>query len=326
MIDVCDYMEKQILFVILENDEKISFLNDNIVIKDKEGKIKHQSTCYRLFAVFLVGEASLTTGIIQRAKRFNFSILLFTKSFRLYEVIGGNKDSNTILHKVQYEYNGLEIAKKIIENKIINQIFILQSNREKDKDIQEAIRKMKECVSGLKGAQTVQEVMGREGVASKIYFSRHFTNVFWQTRIPRLKIDYINSILDVGYTVLFAFIESILSIYGFDLYCGVLHRMFYMRKSLVCDLVEPFRPIIDQQIKKSINLKQFKEEDCLVQDGKWVLKWEESSKYVTVFLKCLLLYKKEIFIYIQSYYRAFMRRKKIEDFPVFELKNGFDKL
>ena len=33
-------------------------------------------------------------------------------------------------------------------------------------------------------------------------------------------------------------------------------KEFYMRKSLVCDLVEPLRPIIDQQVKKSINLKK----------------------------------------------------------------------
>ncbi len=42
-----------------------------------------------------------------------------------------------------------------------------------------------------------------------------------------------------------------LYIYGFDVFCGVLHRQFYMRKSLVCDVIEPFRPIIDLQIRKA---------------------------------------------------------------------------
>lgn len=318
MIDISDFMSKQIIFARLDDGEKISFLNDNIIIKDKEGKVILQATCYRLFALFLIGDASLTTGIIQRAKKFNFSILLFTKSFRLYEIIGASgKESNTLLHKIQYNYNSLDIAKHIIANKISNQISALKKQRNYS-TTKDDIKKMENCITGLATAKNVREIMGREGIATKIYFKRHFDNIDWKMRIPRIKPDYVNSLLDIGYTVLFAFIESILSIYGFDTYCGVLHTMFYMRKSLVCDIVEPFRPIIDYQIKKSINLKQFKEDDFIVENGRYQLKWGETSKYITVFLKCILEFKKEIFMYIQSYYRAFMRQKDIKDYPMFE--------
>lgn len=47
-------------------------------------------------------------------------------------------------------------------------------------------------------------------------------------------------------------------LHAMDVYCGVLHTMFYMRKSLVCDVMEPFRVIVDEQVKKSLNLGQFK--------------------------------------------------------------------
>ena len=318
MIDVADFMAKQIIFAQLEDDEKISFLNDNIIIKDKEGKIKLQSTCYRLFALFLVGDASLTTGIIQRAKKFNFSILLFTRSFRLYETIGSKRDSNTILHKLQYNYNSLNIAKHIIKNKIKNQISVLKKNRNFGIDKSDLI-KMQDCIDGLNYANNLHEIMGREGTATKIYFKRHFDNVNWKIRVPRIKPDYINSLLDIGYTVLFAYIESILNLYGFDTYCGVLHTMFYMRKSLVCDIIEPFRPIIDQQIKKSINLNQFRGEDFILENDKYQLKWANSQKYLAIFLKSILEYRKEIFVYIQSYYRAFMRQKNISEYPCFLL-------
>ena len=311
-------MAKQIIFAQLEDDEKISFLNDNIILKDKEGKIKLQSTCYRLFALFLVGDASLTTGIIQRAKKFNFSILLFTRSFRLYETIGSKRDSNTILHKLQYNYNSLNIAKHIIKNKIKNQISVLKKNRNFGINKSDLI-KMQDCIDGLNYANNLHEIMGREGTATKIYFKRHFDNVNWKIRVPRIKPDYINSLLDIGYTVLFAYIESILNLYGFDTYCGVLHTMFYMRKSLVCDIIEPFRPIIDQQIKKSINLNQFRGEDFILENDKYQLKWANSQKYLAIFLKSILEYRKEIFVYIQSYYRAFMRQKNISEYPCFLL-------
>ena len=58
--------------------------------------------------------------------------------------------------------------------------------------------------------------------------------------------------LDIGYTMLFNIVDAMLQIYGFDTYYGVFHRCFYMRKSLVCDIMEPMRPIIDYEIRKAI--------------------------------------------------------------------------
>lgn len=102
----------------------------------------------------------------------------------------------------------------------------------------------------------------------------------------------------------------------FDEYCGVLHTQFYMRKSLICDIVEPFRVIIDRQTKKSVNLGQFKEKDFEIFDGKWCLKYEKSSEYSSVFLKAIMEYKEDIFLYIRDFYRSFMKGRIDVDFPV----------
>lgn len=169
------------------------------------------------------------------------------------------------------------------------------------------------------GAKTVQEIMGYEGMASKTFFLHHFKEYIWHGRRPRVKNDYINSILDIGYTVLFAFIESMLSIYGFDVYCGVLHTMFYMRKSLVCDVMEPFRAIVDEQVKKSLNLGQFKESNFKFINRRFELEWEKSKKYVAIILNAILSYKEDIFKYFRQYYRAVMKGKAISEFPVFEV-------
>ena len=56
--------------------------------------------------------------------------------------------------------------------------------------------------------------------------------------------------------IFFNFIECNLRLYGFDIYRGFYHTLFYERKSLVCDLVEPFRCIIDQAIYRAYRLKQ----------------------------------------------------------------------
>jgi CRISPR-associated protein Cas1 len=156
-----------------------------------------------------------------------------------------------------------------------------------------------------------------EGSIARVYFNNIFDSVDWKGRKPRIKFDMTNSVLDIGYTILFNFIEALLNLYGFDLFVGVLHQQFYMRKSLVCDLIEPFRAMIDWQIRKSINLGQFKEDDFNVINGQYLLKWSENPKYVSILMEPLLEHRAEIFLYIQAYYRAFMKQKSISEYPLF---------
>lgn len=68
MLERTDFVKKQIIFLFANKGEKISFKNDNIVITDKEGKIKYQVTCYLVFILFVVGDTSITTGIIRGLK------------------------------------------------------------------------------------------------------------------------------------------------------------------------------------------------------------------------------------------------------------------
>lgn len=322
MFTAPDFSKKQIVFVFFNEGEKLAFSNDNIIVKDSNGKIKFQCTCYRLFIIFAVGHTSITTVLIQKAQKFGFYIALMTPGFKLYSIIGAKKEGNTLLHTKQYKYEGIEIAKIITINKINNQIAELKGVRNKNECIKEAIVKMGTYIEKISHTTALNELMGYEGLASKLYFRNHFNNVIWNGRQPRIKRDYINSTLDMGYTLLFTYIDALLSSYGFDTYCGVMHRQFYMRKSLVCDIVEPFRPLIDHEIKKAVNLKQIKKDDFLVINHQYRLKWEKSAYYVKILMKPLIENKEGIFTYIESYYRAFMKKLPANEFPTFEMRNN----
>ena len=317
MFTAPDFCKKQIVFVMFNEGDKIAFSNDNLVVKDATGKIKFQCTCYRLFLVFAVGHTVITSVLLQKAQKFGFFIAMMTPGFRLYALLGAEKNGNTLLHRKQYAYNGLGIARVIIENKMENQWQELKRIRNKNDCVKEALARIRSYQASLSETETLQEMMAYEGLASKLYFKNHFNNVEWKGRQPRLKKDYINSVLDIGYTLLFAFIEALLSSFGFDTYCGVMHREFYMRKSLVCDLVEPFRPLIDRAVKKAINLKQIQEEDFIVLKGQYRLKWEESARYVSFLMQPIMDNKEGIFAYVQSYYRAFMKGIAETQFPMF---------
>ena len=317
MLNANDFKKKQTVFLFTNEGDKLSFLNDNIIVKNKEGGIKYQSTCYRLFMICVVGNISITSGLIQRSKKFGFSICLMTTTFKVYEILGARMEGNTLLRKHQYEYTENDIGRKIEQNKIKNQSQILKNIRGKNQIMKEGIELLDKMVVQLEQQLEYLEVMGIEGNAARVYFSRVFDNVDWKGRKPRIKNDYVNVTLDIGYTMLFNIVDAILQVYGFDTYYGVFHKCFYMRKSLVCDLMQPIRPVVDYQVRKSINLGQCKENDFEVINNRWCLKYKSNPQYIQFLMNAILEYKDDIFLYIQQYYRFFMKRKSVSEIPVF---------
>lgn len=319
MLSAPEFMNKQIVFAMLSHGDKLSFSNDNIVIKNEQG-IKYQSTCYRLFALFIVGHISITSGLLQRAKKFGFSIYLLSHNLNNYGAWNAAAEGNFLLRKKQYEYASLDIAKHLIKNKIHSQISVLQQDRKKTDVVKQNIQLLNQYREQLQQPDLdLQSILGIEGIASRVYFSSMFEGLEWKGRKPRVKNDITNVLLDIGYTLLFNFIDSLLNLYGFDVYKGVYHQVFYQRKSLTCDLVEPFRPIVDKQIKIAYNLGQVKQDDFEQRQGKFFLPANAAKPYTAMLLESILQHKEQIFLYVQQYYRAFMRDKPIEESPVFEI-------
>ncbi len=316
MMSVKDFNNKQIVFVNGRKGEKFAFSNDNLVIKDEEGEIIHQSTCYQLFSLYIIGHFVITLKLIEKAKKFGFSIVLMSYSFRLVETINCGLQGNYLLHQKQYFNQNEEIGKLIIMNKIKNQIVQLKNRR--DHSLAKLVNEMDELLIELGAQNEFYSIMSIEGLAAKKYFKSLFKDYDWIGRKPRTKIDPINTVLDIGYTLLFNFIESLIDLYDFDAYIGVFHKQFYKRKSLVCDLIEPFRVIIDDATIKAFNLKQFKYEDFAIYNDQSVLKIKLASKYANVYLEAIIDNKNEIFKYIQSYYRWFMKSQDNSLFPHYE--------
>ncbi len=319
MIGLSEYNKKQIVFVFANEGEKISFKNDNLVVKAKDGSIKHQSTCWRISVLFVIGSLTITSGLVERSHKFCFPIFLMKQSLRTYDVIGFRAQGNTLLRRLQYSVDGLEIAKQLIRNKILNQRSTLMKQRYRCDECNLAISDLKNYADKVLYVGSIQELMGYEGSASKIYFKNQFNNCEWNGRKPRAKLDFLNSTLDLGYTLLFNFMESLLHLYGFDLYVGNLHQEFYMRKSLVCDMVEPFRPLIDQCIRTAISNSQCKVDDFKIYNGQWKLDWKMNKDYILFLIKPLIQHKDEMFEYVRDYYRAFTQQKQLNLYPFYKI-------
>lgn len=100
----------------------------------------------------------------------------------------------------------------------------------------------------------------------------------------------------------FSLIEATATLFGFDLYVGNLHQEFYQRKSLVCDLIEPFRSIVDYSIRKLFNLGEIKLDDFEIYNGVYRLKRNASKNYQAILLKEIIEYREDIYKYVRKYY------------------------
>ncbi|MFA5133611.1 MAG: type V CRISPR-associated endonuclease Cas1 [Patescibacteria group bacterium] len=312
MLSLPDFKEKQLLFIngLSAEKDKIRFMNDNVQLIEN-GKIKNQISCHKIFAIFIIGDCTITSVLIRKCQLYGISLFLMRDNLLTYAKIISLAEGNYLLRTKQYGLkNELQIAKKIVQNKITNQAFLLKKSKIDSNYLVDLIKK-------AGSAKDAKSLLGTEGIASKFFFENFFKKMDWRRRTPRAKPDSINTLMDLGYIVLFNFIDSLLGIYGFDSYKGFYHKLFFQRKSLACDIMEPFRYIIEKQIIKSFNLKQINKKDFIIKQGRCEISYETQNKYLKCFSEAIMDEKEKIFLYVKEFYYFLINDDK---FPILELK------
>jgi CRISPR-associated protein Cas1 len=319
MLNINDFKEKQLVLIgSQEMGEKVRFRNENLVL-DRNNAKTNQLSCHKILAVFILGNTTITSNFIKQATSFGISVFLMNKNFRLYASIDALAEGNYLLRSKQYQSRSLKdfyMAKELVKEKVLNQLRLL-SSADKLEDYKNRKSLLIKKIDQAKDGKTL---LGIEGAMSKEFFSVYFEPINWYRREPRTKIDPANLLLDMGYTFLFNYIDCLLRLYGFDVYKGFYHKFFFKRKSLSCDLMEPFRPLIDRAVMKIYNLKIYHEKDFKVENGRFVLSWKKSRKYSQLFLREITKYKLEIFKYVLNFYKFMMDNPEYTNFPKSNLR------
>lgn len=304
-------------------DRNLRVSNGELLLEEvEEKKTLTKLPFQKILALFVVGHIHITTPLIEKCKKFNVALVVMKPSFRPVFYWSNSAEANYLLRQKQYQLpkEDITIAKWIVYNKIKNQLLLLQKSRKADAKTLEAKDICNKALSiWLNRIVEYNRLMGLEGYVSKMFFAAYYQEMKWENRRPRAKSDAINATLDIGYTMLFNYIECFVRMFGFDVYVGVYHRLWFKRKSLICDLVEPFRPIIDRAVRTAYNRKQFSTKDFQIHKGEYRLKLEKNADYTKIFFDALIPYKMEIFKFVRSYYRCFMQGKSISAYPQFEI-------
>ena len=166
---------------------------------------------------------------------------------------------------------GLPIAQKMIEGKIRNSRTLLRRNSRSE--VKPILEQLKATADQTAEVDTVESLLGVEGAAARLYFSRFsamlkddLLGIFdFQGRNRRPPRDPINCLLSYGYSLLTKDLTAVALAVGFDPYLGVFHKPRFGRPALALDLAEEFRPLIaDSVVINVINNGEIQENGFIV--------------------------------------------------------------
>lgn len=188
------------------------------------------------------------------------------------------------------------LARRLIDAKIANGAAMIRQHASNypDPGLADAQRTLKEMRDALHQASSIEEMMGMEGMAGRIYFSAlaKMIRVEWtefKGRNRRPPLDPVNAVLSYAYAVLMHQLLSYLECVGVDPYLGYLHTVEPRRPTLALDLMEPFRPMLgDRLMLRLLNLGTLRQEHFGEWDGPGhgiLINYEGRTAFLKVFME-----------------------------------------
>lgn len=248
-------------------------------------------------SILITTSAYLSTDAIKFAVDNNIDIIFLDHFGNPYGRVWHSKlGSTTLIRRKQLESStgdkGLNLAIEWIICKLDNSIDFLKSlensRSKKEKILKEyvvSLEKKVDMLQKMKGSleEKRNSIMAIEGMAGKEYFealSHIIPERFkFKGRSRSPAKDEFNCLLNYGYGVLYSMVEKGCILSGLDPYLGFIHTDNYNKKSLVFDLIEMFRILVDKTVVYLFSKRKVKKEYfdqiknglSLNQEGKVVL-------------------------------------------------------
>ena len=237
---------------------------DRFLVKAKERELA--VSAHKVQSILITTGISLSSDALQLASEHNVDVVFLDRNGQPFSRVWQHRMGSTAaIRRRQVEVaeapEGLELVRGWIEAKVRNQLEFLNElagrrpgDEETFRSAQAGLRESLERLGGLMG--TVDErratVMGLEGVAGRVYFlclGRLMPEAYrFEGRSRHPAKDGFNSMLNYAYGVLYSLVEKACIYAGLDPFVGFLHTDNYGKKSLVFDLLEPFRILADRTV------------------------------------------------------------------------------
>lgn len=150
--------------------------------------------------------------------------------------------AHNVSKRIQEQLAWGEPIKKRVWQRVVREKIRQQAAVLADRDLPEA-RVLKAAIDEVRSGDTTN----REAHAARVYFQALFGQGFSRdTNCP------VNDALNYGYAVLLSSVNREIVSRGYLTQCGICHHSEYNEFNLACDLMEPFRPIVDRMVDEWI--------------------------------------------------------------------------
>jgi len=237
---------------LTDRGEYLGFRGNEFFIRDKNRKEKGSWDVENreISEIVLKAGNLISTNALETALEWKISVL-FTRwnGEPLGMIKALDDDSHVKTRLCQYESVknclGLEIAKKIVYAKLKGQNEVLKKYGFRQFDLM----RIKE---GIEKAEDRQTLLTLEGHAGLRYFKDIFSLFPEWLRVEHRRtqgtFDALNNLFNFGYSILFWKCYSAVLKAKLEAYLGFLHSVQVGKPSLVCDLQELYRYVVDDSI------------------------------------------------------------------------------
>ena len=226
--------------VIVNKNCKLSYKNDYLIIRSEELQMIHLSEINTI--IVETGMVSIASYLINELAKQKIKLIFCDEkhnpSCEIMPYYGSFNTSKKILNQVNWNKEKKEKAwQQIVKYKIHNQAMLLKkvniSGHEKLIEYEEQVEPA--------------DKTNREGHAAKVYF-----NLLFGIDFCRGKVDNTNIALDYGYSILLSMLNKEIVSKGYITPLGLNHKSEFNQFNLTCDLMEIYRPLIDEIVYKNI--------------------------------------------------------------------------
>ena len=220
--------------VVITKQSKLSYKNRYLSVKSElEENYIHLSEIDTIIVDSIA--VSISSYLLKELADNKINIIFCDEKHNPFGELNSFYSSHNTSKKIliQTKWNNKqkdELWSLIVKNKIINQALLLNKIKSENYDL------LMSYVNEVR----VGDRTNREAHSAKVYFNSLFTKSF-----IRNANDNINAALNYGYSILLSNFNKEIINNGYLTQLGIHHKSEFNQFNLACDLMEPFRPIID---------------------------------------------------------------------------------
>lgn len=227
----------------------------------RDGKLERTLPLGLIEHIVCQASVEIKTSLLANLNQHGIGLTCFGGRHGQYSAhlgIAGTRDINRRIGQYRIYLDPqrrLDFSIRLIQHKFAQQMRLLQSARRKRADLRHSLSQGLSAIGSLatqlkqQPPQSIDSLRGIEGAAARFYFQTYASlfadSLGFDGRKRRPPPDPVNALLSLGYTLLHGEMHKTIEGSGLDPWLGLYHQPYHGRASLVCDLVEPWRPRVD---------------------------------------------------------------------------------